>query len=151
MSPRARALGSLAASAALVLLLVACSDEPSGPPAAGEVGGPPPQAVQRRTPGQEAREAQAALAGRTALTAEVHLLHAHGCTNCHDGGPAALPARGLVEWRHLWLAVALLPGVLAGVAFSLPLARYVDGGTLKPWALGLSSLAAIGLLIKSLV
>lgn len=63
---------------------------------------------------------------------------------------AALMARGVVEWRHLWLALALLPGVLAGVAASMPLARFVDGGALKPWALGLSTLAAIGLLIKSL-
>lgn len=62
-----------------------------------------------------------------------------------------LAAKGLIEPRHVWLAFLLSPGIAIGLWLSRLLGPHVDGGVLKPWALGLSCVAAITLLAKSLI
>ena len=64
---------------------------------------------------------------------------------------AGLAAKGLIEPHHVRLALFLSPAIGVGLLVAWPLAKYVDGGALKPWALGLSSAAALTLLAKSLL
>ena len=52
------------------------------------------------------------------------------------------PLAGAIEGWHLWLAAALLPGTLAGVAASNRLVGRVDGAWLRPAVLVFAPLAA---------
>lgn len=62
---------------------------------------------------------------------------------------AALALAGLVGWRHLALAAVLAPVAAATLVAVRPLRGRV-GATLRPWALGLSTLAALALIGRTL-
>lgn len=61
---------------------------------------------------------------------------------------SAVAIKGLVEARHLWLALGLAPAVMLGVFGSAPLAARMAGAPLKPLALSLATGAAALLLIR---
>ena len=61
---------------------------------------------------------------------------------------AALVLAGECGWRELKLAGLLAPGQLLGFALSVPLARVLKGASIRPLILGLSSLAAVVLLVR---
>jgi len=63
---------------------------------------------------------------------------------------AALFWQGLVWGHHLTTAVALLPGVLAGLWLADPLKRTLGSTPARPMALGLAGASATALLIRSL-
>jgi uncharacterized membrane protein YfcA len=86
----------------------------------------------------------------------------------HDGGPtlratlpryffiggvlglAALVPVGKLGRTELLDSLALLPGVLVGVQGSRWLAKHVDRRSARPWVLGLSTLAAMSVLVREL-
>jgi hypothetical protein len=53
-----------------------------------------------------------------------------------------LALAGAIEGWHVWLAAALMPGTLAGVAASNRLVGRVDGAWLRPAVLAFASIAA---------
>jgi hypothetical protein len=61
-----------------------------------------------------------------------------------------LALAGAIEGWHLWLAAALLPGTLAGVAASNRLVGRVDGAWLRPAVLVFASLAAALAVVRGL-
>jgi uncharacterized membrane protein YfcA len=63
----------------------------------------------------------------------------------------ALVAVGRLGAAELRAAAALIPGTLAGFALSPRLARHVDKRAARPVVLGLSTVAAVGLLIREIV
>ena len=62
----------------------------------------------------------------------------------------ALALAGAVAGWHLALALALLPGTLAGVAISGPLTRRVDGPRLRPAVLALATVVAAAAVVRGL-
>lgn len=62
----------------------------------------------------------------------------------------ALWWQGLVELRHLLFAATLLPAVVIGLAVAMPLASATERRTIRPYALGLSVMAALALLVRTL-
>lgn len=62
---------------------------------------------------------------------------------------AALWAYGLVTATHLAFAALMLPAVLLGLALSAPLARHTERWPIRPAALGLSTAAALALIVRS--
>ena len=62
----------------------------------------------------------------------------------------ALALAGLIGWRHLALAATLLPLVPLTFIAVRPMAARTARGTLRPWALGLASLAALTLIARTL-
>lgn len=62
----------------------------------------------------------------------------------------ALAIMGLISRENLLVAVALAPVALLGLWLSRPAARWLEGRSVRPIALGLSSAAALTLLARSL-
>lgn len=62
----------------------------------------------------------------------------------------ALAAAGAISWWHVWLAVALLPGTLAGMAASSRLVGRLDGAWLRPAVLSFASAAAAVAMVRGL-
>ncbi len=60
----------------------------------------------------------------------------------------ALLVAGLVGWRHVVLALTLVPVVVVALRVAQPLARRVEKARIRPWALGLAGLAATVLLVR---
>jgi uncharacterized membrane protein YfcA len=63
----------------------------------------------------------------------------------------ALAAVGKLGWAELRAGVELLPGTLAGFLASGALTRHVDGRAARPIVLLLSTIAAVGVLLRELV
>ena len=61
-----------------------------------------------------------------------------------------LSLAGAVEGWHVWLAAALMPGTLAGVAGSNRLVGRVDGAWLRPAVLAFASVAAAVAVVRGL-
>ena len=64
---------------------------------------------------------------------------------------AALAWFGRFGWQELRLAGILIPGQIVGFALSFPMTRVLRGHSIRPFILGLSSLAAIVLLVRVLL
>jgi uncharacterized protein len=62
----------------------------------------------------------------------------------------ALAVSGVVEAWQVWLAVALLPGLAAGMLLSRTVSRHVDGRWLRPAVLAFAALAALAAVIRGL-
>ncbi|MBM2576183.1 TSUP family transporter [Jannaschia sp. Os4] len=63
---------------------------------------------------------------------------------------AALAAAGLIGLRHLAFAASLAPLVPLTLWASRPFAARVEKGAIRPWALGLATLAATVLIVRTL-
>lgn len=63
----------------------------------------------------------------------------------------ALAAYGLITVKHLIIAATLLPAVLAGLTLASRLTGRFERQSIRPWALGLSTTAAIILLARNLL
>ena len=63
----------------------------------------------------------------------------------------ALAWFGRFGWQELRLAGILIPGQIVGFALSFPMTRVLRGHSIRPFILGLSSLAAIVLLVRVLL
>lgn len=61
----------------------------------------------------------------------------------------ALWANGLVTGAHLLFAASLVPAVAVGLTVSMPLARVTERRAIRPFALALSALAAVALLLRA--
>lgn len=64
---------------------------------------------------------------------------------------AALCWQDLVTVRHLLFALTLLPGVALGILAATPVARLTGRRAIRPLALGLSTLAALTLILRTLI
>lgn len=62
----------------------------------------------------------------------------------------ALAVHGLITSKHLLFAASLLPAVILGLGISIPLASRMERQTIRPFALGLSAIAAVTLLARLL-
>nr|WP_323782129.1 sulfite exporter TauE/SafE family protein [Amylibacter sp.] len=60
----------------------------------------------------------------------------------------ALAWQGLVTGRHLIFALSLIPAIVLGLSVSMPLAKHMERRTLRPYALGLSAIAATTLILR---
>ncbi|WP_083225674.1 sulfite exporter TauE/SafE family protein [Neptunicoccus sediminis] len=63
----------------------------------------------------------------------------------------ALAWQGLVTGRHLVFALSLIPAIVLGLSTSMPLAKRMERKALRPYALGLSALAATTLILRLLL
>lgn len=63
----------------------------------------------------------------------------------------ALAWQGLITTKHLIFAGSLLPAIALGLAVSMPLAGRMERHTLRPYALGLSAIAATTLIARLLI
>jgi uncharacterized protein len=63
---------------------------------------------------------------------------------------AALTISGVVEGWQVWLALALLPGLAAGMLLSRSLTRYLDRRWLRPVVLGVAAVAALAAVLRGL-
>lgn len=61
----------------------------------------------------------------------------------------ALTVLGLVDRSDLLLALALAPAAILALIVSRPLARLMDGRSIKPYALGASGIGALTLLLRA--
>ena len=61
----------------------------------------------------------------------------------------SLTALGLVDRSDLWLAIALAPAAILALIVSRPVARLMDGRSIKPYALGASAIGAVTLLWRA--
>jgi uncharacterized protein len=57
---------------------------------------------------------------------------------------------GVIEGWQVWLALALLPGLAAGMLLSRAVARHVDGQWLRPAVLSFAAVAALAALARGL-
>lgn len=60
---------------------------------------------------------------------------------------AALAVSGLIRMQHIALALSLAPLVPLSLWISRPLARHVERGSIRPWALWLATVSAVLLLV----
>ncbi|MEM8980841.1 MAG: sulfite exporter TauE/SafE family protein, partial [Pseudomonadota bacterium] len=61
----------------------------------------------------------------------------------------ALGTAGLIQWPHLGFAVSLVPVAFLGFLIARPLAGRFERKSIRPWALGLATISALVLLIRS--
>jgi uncharacterized membrane protein YfcA len=62
----------------------------------------------------------------------------------------ALTWQGLITSKHLIFAASLLPAIALGLAVSMPLAKRLERRAIRPYALGLSMIAAATLIARLL-
>ncbi|MEM6620263.1 MAG: TSUP family transporter [Pseudomonadota bacterium] len=60
----------------------------------------------------------------------------------------ALWWQGLVTARHITFSASLIPAIALGLLVSMPVARRMERRAIRPFALGLSALAAVTLLVR---
>ena len=60
----------------------------------------------------------------------------------------ALAWQDLINAKHLIFAGSLLPAIVLGLAVSMPLAKRLERQTIRPYALGLSMVAATTLIAR---
>jgi uncharacterized membrane protein YfcA len=63
----------------------------------------------------------------------------------------ALSWQGLIASKHLIFAASLLPAIVLGLAVSMPLAERLERHAIRPYALGLSIIAATTLIARLLL
>ena len=63
---------------------------------------------------------------------------------------SALAIVGLITSRELAFAASLAPFIPMGMFFSRPLAKRFERGSIRPWALGLATVSALLLIVRSL-
>lgn len=63
----------------------------------------------------------------------------------------ALWWQGLVTQAHLVFALSLLPAIGVGLVISMPVAKRMEKQTVRPYALGLSTVAALVLIVRTVV
>ena len=63
----------------------------------------------------------------------------------------ALTWQGLITSKHLIFAASLLPAIILGLAVSMPLAKRLERHSIRPYALGLSIIAATTLIARLLL
>ena len=97
------------------------------------IGGPPVALVYQRAPGPTLR----ATLCRFFLVGGVVSL-------------AVLALTGAVDGDSLRACLVTIPASAAGFAASTPLVRHIDRGSVRPYVLGLSTLAAVAVLIREL-
>ena len=61
----------------------------------------------------------------------------------------ALGTAGLIQWPHLGFAVSLVPIAFMGFLIARPLAGRFERKSIRPWALGLATISALVLLVRS--
>ena len=64
---------------------------------------------------------------------------------------AALIWAGLIGAAQVWFAVAAAPAIVAGTVLAQPMARFVGQAMVRPMALGFSTVAALILLVKTVL
>lgn len=98
------------------------------------IGGPPIALLYRNDPGPTVRS-------------NLSAVFAFGCV-------LTITARVLgneLTWDHVLTAIWMFPGVVLGFLVSKRMVKLVDARGLRPWILGLSSLACIGLLVRAVL
>jgi uncharacterized membrane protein YfcA len=60
----------------------------------------------------------------------------------------ALGWQGLITLQHLLFSASLLPAIILGLSIAMPLAKRTERHIIRPYALGLSALAAVTLLLR---
>lgn len=63
----------------------------------------------------------------------------------------ALVAASLIQWSHLGFAVSLAPFAFLGFLIARPLVGRFERKSIRPWALGLATISALALLIRSVL
>jgi len=62
----------------------------------------------------------------------------------------SLAVVGLIRWPQIAFAMSLAPLVPLSLFIARPLAKRVERGSIRPWALSLATISAVALLIKNL-